>query len=109
MERGVSMSTEEDNRLQELRKVHEKRQTIAQAASNLGLSSRQVKRWSKRLQEEGRQGIISRKVWKMRNHRLSDRLKDITLGLIRDHYLDFWRTLAYEYLTEQHGLSPSLG
>ena len=109
MERGIGMSTKEDNRLQELRKVHEKRQTIAQAASNLGLSSRQVKRLSKRLREEGRQGVISRKVGKMRNHRLPPGLKDITLGLIRDHYLDFGPTLAHEYLTEKHGLSLSVG
>ena len=108
MERGIGMSDEEDSRLQELRKVQEKRQTIAQAAGNLRLSTRQVKRLSKRLKEEGRQGLISRRVGKRSNRQLPPGLKELALGLIQDHYADFGPTLAHEYLTEKHHLPISV-
>jgi hypothetical protein len=62
MERRINMSTNELDRLDELKKVHEKRQTVAQAAVNLGLSKRQVLRLSKRLRLEGPVGLVSRKV-----------------------------------------------
>jgi len=83
MTERISMSINELGRLEELQKVHEKRQTIQQAAENLGLSPRQVKRLSKRLRTDGPQGLISRKVGKPGNHQLPAGLKDLALGLIQ--------------------------
>src|SRR5580658_5831199 len=108
MERGMGMTDKEDYRLQELRKVQEKRRTITQTAECLKLSNRHVKRLLKRLREGGRQGLISRKVGKPSNHQLPSGLKKIVLGLIQDNYEDFGPTLAYEYLTEKHHLPLSI-
>jgi hypothetical protein len=108
MERRISMSTKELSRLDELKKVHEKRQTISQAAENLGLSTRQVKRLSRRLKIEGAKGLISRKLGKRGNHKLPPGLKELALGLIREHYMDFGPTLAHEYLAEKHALAISV-
>jgi hypothetical protein len=102
------MSDNELSRYHELQKVHERRQTIAQAAMSLGLSTRQVKRLSKRLKTEGKAGLVSRKIGKPGNHQLPEGLKKLALGLIQDHYLDFGPTLAHEYLLEKHNLPLSV-
>lgn len=108
MERRICMSSKELNRLEELRKVHQKQQTISQVAEKLGLSTRQVKRLSKRLKTEGAEGLISKKVGKSGNHRLVPGLKEAALGLIQDCYEDFGPTLAHEYLAEKHHFSISI-
>lgn len=102
------MSNNELFRYHELQKVHEKRQTIAAAAMNLGLSTRQVKRLSKRFKTDRSSGLISRKVGKAGNHQLPAGLKELAAGMIRDHYPDFGPTLAHEYLSEKHGLPLSV-
>jgi molybdenum-dependent DNA-binding transcriptional regulator ModE len=104
----ISMSQNELTRLHELRKVHERRQTIAQAAKNLGLSQRQVKRLSKRLRNEGAEGLVSRKVGRSGNHQLPAGLKELAISLILEHYRDFGPTLAHEYLSEKHALAISI-
>jgi hypothetical protein len=109
MERRINMSTNELDRLDELKKVHEKRQTVAQAAVNLGLSKRQVLRLSRRLRLEGPVGLVSRKVGAQSNHQLPDVVKTRVLELIFMNYRDFGPTLAHEYLTERDGLQLSIG
>lgn len=108
MEGRISMSSKELSRLEVITKVHEKRLTISQATGYLGLSERQVKRLSRRLKVEGAKGLVSKRVGKRSNHQLAAGLKDLALGLIRDHYEDFGPTLAHEYLSEKHGLPLSV-
>jgi hypothetical protein len=108
MEERISMSQNDLYRLQELQKVHEKRQTLAQAAQRLDLSLRQVKRLSKRLKAGGPKGIISKRIGKPSNHRLPVGLEGLAIGLIKERYRDFGPTLAHEYLVEKHGLSLSI-
>ena len=77
MRERISMSDNDLFRFHELKKVHEKRQTLTQTAVILGLSLRQVKRLSKRLKTEGPTGLISRKVGKPGNHQLPVGLKKL--------------------------------
>ncbi len=102
------MSNKELSRLEVMTKVHEKRLTTSQASEYLGLSQRQVKRLSKKLKSEGPLGLVSKKVGKRSNHQLAPGLRDLTIGLIKDHYPDFGPTLAHEYLTEKHQLPISV-
>lgn len=108
MEGRISMSSKELSRLEVMTKMYEKRLTISQAAEYLGLSSRQVKRLSKRFKAEGARGLVSKQVGKRGNRQLPAGLKEWTLGLIRDNYEDFGPTLAHEYLSEKHGLPLSV-
>jgi hypothetical protein len=57
MKARISMNDKDLFRFHELKKVHEKRQTLAQTTVILGLSLRQV-RLSKRLKIEGPTGLI---------------------------------------------------
>jgi hypothetical protein len=80
MERRINMSTKELDRLDELKKVHEKRQVL---------------RLSRRLKLEGPGGLVSRKVGARGNHRLPDGVKERAIELILATYRDFGPTLAY--------------
>ena len=96
MERRISMSSNELNRLELITKVRERRIAASQAAEYLGLSERQVKRLSKRLKTEEPVGLVSKKVGKKSNHQLTPGLKELTISLIKDHYVDFGKALAHE-------------
>lgn len=108
MEGRISMSNKELSRLDALTKVHEKRLTISQASSILGLSERQTKRLSKALKNHGVAGIISKKVRAPSNHQLPQSVKEKAIALILEKYSDFGPTLAHEYLTEKDGLAFSI-
>ena len=98
------MSNKELSKYEELRKVHEKRQTMAQAAENLNMSLRQAKRLSKSLRTFGARGLLSKKVGKASNRQVPIGSREIALSLIQEHYADFGPTLAHEYLKERHGV-----
>lgn len=102
------MSNKDLSRYEELKKVIDKRQTVSWAAQSLGLSPRQAKRLLKRLKIEGPKGLISKKLGSPGNHHLPQGLKEVALGLIQEHYIDFGPTLAHEYLSEKHGLPISV-
>ena len=61
MKEHISMSPKELSRYEDLKKVLDKRQTVARAAESLGLGPRQAKRLIKRLKAEGPKGLISKK------------------------------------------------
>lgn len=108
MEGRISMSIKELTRLNELTKVHEKKQTIIQTAKNLNLSTRQVLRLSKAFKFYGPKGLVSKKIGAKGNHRLPEELKETSLRLIMEHYSDFGPTLAHEYIIEKHELKISV-
>ena len=104
--RGL-MSQPEAQRLAVLQGVSGKTLSQAQAAQQLGLSVRQVKRLCRQLREHGASGLISKRRGVPSNRRIADELRDHTLGLIRQHYADFGPELAREYLASQHGFEHS--
>ena len=93
--RGL-MSQPEAQRLAVLQGVSGKTLSQAQAAQQLGLSVRQVKRLCRQLREHGASGLISKRRGVPSNRRIADELRDHTLGLIRQHYADFGPELARE-------------
>lgn len=79
-----------------------------EAAGQLALSTRQVKRLVRRHREHGAAGLASRRRGRPSNHRLSDAVRAQALALVRAHYADFGPTLAHEKLIERHGLALSV-
>ena len=103
----ITMSQRELQRLPVIEAVRAKRMTQVAAARCLGLSERQVRRWTKRLQQEGPQGLGHRGRGRPSNHRCSDGLRQRVLALMRERYPDFGPTLACEKLRERHRLRLS--
>jgi len=77
------------------------------AASQLGLSVRQIKRLLKRYRARGAAGLVSGHKGRPANNRIPAEVRASALATIRKDYRDFGPTLAHEKLTELHGLSCS--
>ena len=108
MEDLLVMSRSELNRVEVIQKALEKRHTQAEAANQLHLSERQVRRLVCRYKKFGTPGLISKNRGKIGNHRISQAKKDYALSLIKQNYSDFGPTLAAEKLLETHGIKLSV-
>jgi len=103
--RDIIMATQEElKRLHIIRKAIDKTITQAEAAGNIDLSSRQVRRIISRVRTEGDKGIIHRSRGRPSNRAVRDTIKDKTLRLFKDKYYDFGPTLASEKLFERDKL-----
>jgi transposase len=80
----------------------EKTITQQQAAEVAGLSTRQMRRLMRRIQQEGDRGILHRQRGQPSNRRLAERVRQKVLELYQQHYGDFGPTLASEKLRERH-------
>lgn len=102
------MSHREIDRLSVVQSVERRRLTQIQAASQLGLSVRQVKRLVRAYRKQGAVGLVSRHRGKRPNNAIAPAVRERALSLIRATYSDFSPTFAHEKLTEQHALNISV-
>ena len=109
MDKLLTMSTKEINRLEVMKQLEEKRKTQKEAAKILDLSERQVKRLWKRYREKGAEGLISKRRGKPSNNRMADETRQAVVNWLHSHYADFGPTFACEKLVEKHGLKVSVG
>ena len=104
----ITLSHQELDRLSIIESILEKRLTQRQAASQLQLSTRQVKRLVRAYRLQGAAGLQSKHRGKHPNNAISDSVRQQALGLIHSHYSDFSPTFAHEKLIETHGLAFSV-
>ena len=104
----VTMSALELDRLEVLGRVIERRRTQRQAAEQLGLSERQIRRLCQALSQHGAAGLVSRKRGRPSNRTLPASVREHALRLVRARDADFGPTLAREKLVEHHGVAPSI-
>jgi hypothetical protein len=100
----LMMKPREIKRLHLIHQALEKKISQQQAAELAELSTRQMRRLMKRIEQEGDRGILHRKRGQPSNRRLAERVKQKVLELYRQHYGDFGPTLASEKLRERHRL-----
>ena len=79
--------------------------TQREAARMLGVSERQVRRWMRRVEEEGERGVIHRSRGRRSNRAYADVLKQKVVALYRRRYGDFGPTLFAEKLEEREGIA----
>jgi len=104
MERIIPMSTEEIKRTTVLSKLQAKTITQQQAADDLGLTARQIRRLFKEYKKYGAIALVSKKRGRPSNHQLPSGVKELVLALIREKYPDFGPTLAHEKIVEVHNI-----
>ena len=95
-----TMSARELDRLAILERVESAGLRQAQAAAEMGVSERHVRRLLQRLRGQGRAALASRRRAAPSNRRLPQRLR--ALALLRERYPDFGPTLAHVKLHERH-------
>lgn len=100
----VSLSVPELGRLRAVELYIAGKLTQIQAAAELRLGVRQVKRLVRRYRNEGPAGLTSRRRGRPSNRRTDPHLLHEALELIARHYADFGPTFASEKLLERHGI-----
>ena len=102
------MSYEELDRVSVIERVIEKRLTQREAATILGLTTRQVRRLRQAYVRDGPMGLASKHRGRPSNRQLPSALREEALTTVRSRYGDFGPTLAHEKLTELHRLRLSV-
>lgn len=101
------MSRGEVDRLEVLQHVEAGRLARADAARQLGVSLRQLKRLVRAYRRAGPAGLVSRRRGRPSNRRINSAEKNRFIALVREHYADFGPRLAGEYLSAHHGFRYS--
>jgi transposase len=97
------MTQRDRDRLVVLKKAQKKLITQRQAASELDLSERQVRRMLIRLKEVGDQAVVHGLRGRPSNQRLSEKKREKAVRILsQDVYRGFGPTLASEYLAKKH-------
>lgn len=102
MEGGIiTMSEKELTRLEVVQRVTGKQMGHAEAARQLSVTERQVKRLVRAFREAGAVGLVSKRRGQPSNNRIDEAIKTEVLGRLRDRYSGFGPTLAVEYLRNE--------
>jgi transposase len=102
------MSQAERDRLLTLQKVKKRVITQAEAATELGVSVRHVKRLLKALKKRGDKAVLHGLRGRPSPRRLPETAKQEAIRILSEPvYAGFGPTLAAEYLRDKHGLSVS--
>ena len=78
-----------------------------EAAELIGISERQMRRWRKRLEDEGPKGLLDRRRRKPSSRRVPKAQADEVLSLYRDRYFDLNVRHFHEKLDEEHQIGLS--
>lgn len=98
----------ERDRLRVMQALLAGRMRQAQAARELGVSVRQVKRLLRGFRERGAAALVDARRGRPSNRRLAAAMREQAIELVGSHYRDFGPTLAREYLAERHGVVLSV-
>ena len=102
------MTQKERDRLVALKKAKKKLITQKQAASEIGVSERQVRRLLRSLKRRGDKAVIHALRGQRSNRKIADVERERAIHtLSQDEYRGFGPTLAAEYLAKKHALKVS--
>lgn len=100
------MTQRDRDRLVALKKAHKKLITQRQAAEELGLTERHVRRLLARLKEVGDRAVVHGLRGRRSNRKLSEEARSSAVAVLsREVYRGFGPTLASEYLAKKHKLT----
>lgn len=102
------MNQAEPDRLDALKRAKKKLTTQRQAAQEIGISERQVRRLLRKLRQKGDWGVIHELRGRICNRKLPDEMKQRAVTILSDPvYRGFGPTLASEYLHKLHQITVS--
>lgn len=102
------MTQKERDRLVALKKAKKKLITQKQAAAEIGVSERHVRRMLRKLKERGDKAVIHAARGRSSNRKIADEMRENAIQILtEDVYQGFGPTLAAEYLAKKHDLEVS--
>ena len=103
----VAMSQKERDRLQVLQQARRRRITQGQAATQMEVSERWVRKLLLRMKKQGDRVVVHGLRGRSGNRKIPEPVRAKAMGLVEREYRDFGPTLASEYLAERHGIAAS--
>jgi transposase len=108
MKRSTEAAWERAMKIQEVMlRAMAKRITWWQAAEIIGISCRQMRRWQRRYEEHGYEGLRDRRRGRKSEKRVPLAQVEAVLGLYQEQYFDFNVRHFHEKLTAEHGIKLS--
>lgn len=102
------MTQKERDRLVALKKAKKRLITQAQAAAEMGVSERQVRRMLRALKRRGDKAVVHAGRGQGSNRKIADEMRSKVIEILsQDVYQGFGPTLAAEYLVKRHDLPVS--
>jgi hypothetical protein len=99
------MTQKERDRLVALKKAKKKLITQVQAAAEMGVSERQVRRMLRKLKERGDRTVLHAARGRTSNRKIAAKVKQQAIEILsQEVYRGFGPTLAAEYLAKKHNL-----
>jgi len=105
--RTITLSVEELDRLGVMKRVKDRSIRQWEAAEDLGISERHLRRVLSRYRAEGARGLAHRLRGKPSNRRIPDEVRKRAVSAIREKYPDFGPTFASEKLSQLDGIKLS--
>ncbi len=109
MEEDILMNGIEVERYRTFEIVKAKQLNLIDAADQLGVSYRQVKRFYREYKLKGKAGLISKQRGRRSNRAIPDELEKRATALLVEYYADFTATLAMENLLKRDRIKLSRG
>src|SRR3970282_562549 len=106
-EEPIRMNQKERDRLQVLHEAKKRQITQQEAAAQMGVSERWVRKLLARLRQQGDRGVMHRLLGRVLNRKSREPVRAKAVALVRREYRDFGPTLASEYLAERHRVRVS--
>jgi len=103
----IGLNGRERDRLRVLHEVEKQHIGQWEAAQQLALSGRQLRRLLARIRNEGDGGLIHKLRGRPAKRRIAEGVKRRAMAIVAREYPDFGPTLAAEYLAAHHGLPVS--
>ena len=101
------MSQKERERLKVLHEANQRHIRQKEAAGQMGVTERWVRKLLARMRKEGDRAVIHRLRGRRSNRKIPERVREKAVGLVKREYRDFGPTLASEYLAQRHGVRVS--
>jgi transposase len=103
----IAMSQKERDRLKVLHEAKQRQITQKEAAEQIGVTERWVRKLMGRMRREGDRAVVHGLRGRGSNRRIAAPIREQAVGWVKKEYGDFGPTLAAEYLAEQHRIEVS--
>lgn len=103
----ITMTQRELSRYEVIKRLIRKEINGTEAAKQLSLSVRQVKRIKAKVAKEGPKGVVHKARGKIGNRRMNPEIIKRAKHWLKEKYFDFMPTFAMEKLDENHGIKLS--
>jgi len=101
------MSQKERDRLKVLHEADQRHINQKEAARQMGITERWVRKLLARMRQQGDRAVLHRLRGRRSNRKIPDAVRAKAVGLVSKEYRDFGPTLASEYLAERHRVRVS--